>query len=480
MLNTTLGIKVILTESKERKGVKLCKWDKAQACVLVISAFVLLLLTALGVVTVLPSLTTTVNSWFDGNHWIASYSVFLFGWGVSLFLKLLSDRFQFEQWKYVFLLAFSLLGSVLVSALTVNTFSPYLMAAALTLAHLSWWSWRKEFNESKTFNTKLSDTVNSLEGSLSTLDNKILEATSSLSQIDTTVNTLDQVINNMPNESAFKAASEIYGVTFKVATDLKNSLPILSKSVKNLGSDRKKTKEALEKSDSEARDAINSTLESFCAIAEAWTQTTASFFEANIMLVEKSTDLDKSSAHNQEAFERGSCFFLVTLRWRICHLFVRVCYLFLRMSATLMNLDVVAKKLKPLLLPVGVFAKYDAISVPGAPSAFESKNVVLINNVADIANTFKSYGDIQKNSISAYFDSQKGCGSVISLPIPMTWSHGGYFGVVNVYRPESGGVKNEHLFYQLCTPILYLLSDLLSYKLRLSSLSKDLEVFVDE
>ncbi|MBW8184061.1 hypothetical protein [Shewanella nanhaiensis] len=471
---------MILTESKERKGVKLCKWDKAQACVLVISAFVLLLLTALGVVTVLPSLTTTVNSWFDGNHWIASYSVFLFGWGVSLFLKLLSDRFQFEQWKYVFLLAFSLLGSVLVSALTVNTFSPYLMAAALTLAHLSWWSWRKEFNESKTFNTKLSDTVNSLEGSLSTLDNKILEATSSLSQIDTTVNTLDQVINNMPNESAFKAASEIYGVTFKVATDLKNSLPILSKSVKNLGSDRKKTKEALEKSDSEARDAINSTLESFCAIAEAWTQTTASFFEANIMLVEKSTDLDKSSAHNQEAFERGSCFFpsnaslenLSSICESVLSVFTDVGYFDESRRGS--------KKLKPLLLPVGVFAKYDAISVPGAPSAFESKNVVLINNVADIANTFKSYGDIQKNSISAYFDSQKGCGSVISLPIPMTWSHGGYFGVVNVYRPESGGVKNEHLFYQLCTPILYLLSDLLSYKLRLSSLSKDLEVFVDE
>lgn len=442
--------------------------DWVQIIALIISSIVFALSTTIGKLTVLPTLSSTLALLFNSNYWIQTYSTFLLGWAVSLGLKVFSERFEFEHWRYVFLLAFSLLGSVLVSALTIDMFSPYLTASALTLSHLSWWSWKKEFRESKEFNDKLA-------GSVTTLDNKILKAANDLTEIDSTVSTLHEVLNKMPNDSAFRAAARNYGVVSQIVTDFRSAVPVLSSKVNKVKSsaDKESVLSEIATHDQEAISTINRVLESFCAIAEAWTHTSASYFEANVMLIEDTSELDTSIEHNQTAFDRGAFFFpanatlenLPTICQRVLSVFTEVGYFDQSRRKK--------KSLKPLLLPVDLFSKYDSISVPGAPSAYENKNVELINDVATIADSFSSYGDMQKKQIRSYFESQKGCGSVVSLPIPVpaVWKKDGeYLGIVNVYRPELGGVKNEHLFHQLCVPILYLLSDLLVFKLSLSSL----------
>lgn len=380
--------------------------------------------------TVLPKISDLIEAELAYKFLlISSLLVFL-----STVVRFITNDSSDKSWRYLAIIAFSIVGSVVVALITSEKSMPGIWALAIGLLHLGYWCWRREHIETSIYQTSIKATTDRLE----------------------------RVANLMPNDIAFK-------VMGKETTAAYGTLSVLSKM--SIFADNVEDKAFIAE---KARDQINKALESMCHIASLWTVSKARLFEANIMFVKSSDDI-QSIDKLEEAFDRGKCFFpdMTSLENMpdMCNKVLHV------VPELAINSEESGNKIdiSPLLLPVGLKSTMHPGAIMGAPEAVESGVAKSIEDVQEIVDGLpRNYVDEQKKKIEEYFDGQNNCGSILSIPLSITHSPDEVLGadenqnatvvvdaVINLYRPEKGLIKSVALFQDFTKPLVLLIGNLL-------------------
>lgn len=316
---------------------------------------------------------------------------------------------------------------------------PGIWALAFGLLHLGYWCWRREHIETSLYQSSIKSTTDRLE----------------------------RIVNIMPNEVAFKVMGQGTATAY-------GTVSILSKM-----SNYAETVEAKAFIAEYAKIQIKKSLDSMCQIASLWTVSKARLFEANIMLVKSSDDIN-SIDKLEEAFERGKYFFpdLTSLE-NMSDMCDKVLYavpdLAINSEKGVHQVDI-----SPLLLPVGLKSKIHPGVIKGAPEAAETGVATSIDDVQRIVDSLPSnYVDYQKRKIEEYFKGQDNCGSILSVPLAIIHSpdeelddvekHSDFVevdAVINLYRPEKGLIKSTELFQDFTRPLVLLIANLLYLYMR--------------
>jgi|GEM_PF-2170552 len=353
---------------------------------------------------------------------------------ISTVVRFITNDSSDKSWRYLAIIAFSIVGSVVVALITSEKSMPGIWALAIGLFHLGYWCWRREHIETSLYQ----------------------------SSIKATTERLDRVVNQMPNEIAFK-------VMGKETTAAYGTLSVISKM--SIFADNVEDKAFIAE---KARDQINKALESMCHIASLWTVSKARLFEANIMFVKSSDDI-RGIDKLEEAFERGKYFFPdMTSLGNMSDMCNKVLHVVPELA---INSEESGKKIdiSPLLLPVGLKSTIHPGVIMGAPEAVETGVAKSIEDVQEIVDGLPgNYVDVRKKKIEEYFEGQSNCGSILSIPLSIIHSPdedlGGDEGldttvtvdaVINLYRPEKGLIKSVALFQDFTKPLVLLMGNLL-------------------
>lgn len=353
---------------------------------------------------------------------------------ISSVVRFITNDSSDNSWRYLAIVAFSIVGSVVVALITSEKTMPGIWALALGLLHLGYWCWRREHIETSIYQTS----------------------------IKTTTERLDRVVNLMPNEIAFK-------VMGKETTAAYGTLSVLSKM--SIFADKIEDKAFIAEI---ARDQIKKALKSMCHIASLWTVSEARLFEANIMLVKSSGEI-KELDNLDKAFERGKYFFPdMTSLDNMPDMCEKVLHVVPELAIS--NEDSEDKvDISPLLLPVGIKSTIHPGIIKGAPEAAETGLIRSIENVHSIIDGLpNNYVDEQKRKIEEYFEGQDKCGSILSIPLAIFHSPDKELvgdenqnstvtvdAVINLYRPEKGLIKSVALFQDFTKPLVLLIGNLL-------------------
>lgn len=346
-----------------------------------------------------------------------------------------------KSWRYMAIVAFSIVGSVVVALFTSeDSFElPHIWALAIALMHFGYWCWHREHIETSQYQSAIKSTTESLE----------------------------RLVNTMPNEIAFK-------VMGKDTSSIFGTLSMLSK-MSQLASGKDNNAFIADKS----KDQIKKALESMCQIASLWTVSKARLFEANIMLVKSSNEAHKIPDAKQ-AFERGKYFFpdLTTLN-NVSDMCGKVLYTLPELAIN-NEKDIEKVSIEPLMLPVELLSKTHPGTIKGAPESVETGITTSIEDINEIVtNLPANYVDKQKQQIEAYFDKQVNCGSILSVPLAIVYSpeeeeirrdeendeqvtnNVTVDAVINLYRPEKGLIKSPELFQEFTRPLVLMIANLL-------------------
>lgn len=353
---------------------------------------------------------------------------------ISSVVRFITNDSSDNSWRYLAIVAFSIVGSVVVALITSEKTMPGIWALALGLLHLGYWCWRREHIETSIYQTS----------------------------IKTTTERLDRVVNLMPNEIAFK-------VMGKETTAAYGTLSVLSKM--SIFAEKIEDKAFIAET---ARDQIKKALKSMCHIASLWTVSEARLFEANIMLVKSSGEI-KELDNLDKAFERGKYFFPdMTSLDNMPNMCEKVLHVVPELAIS--NEDSEDKvDISPLLLPVGIKSTIHPGIIKGAPEAAETGLIRSIENVHSIIDGLpNNYVDEQKRKIEEYFEGQDKCGSILSIPLAIFHSPDKDLvgdenqnstvtvdAVINLYRPEKGLIKSVALFQDFTKPLVLLIGNLL-------------------
>lgn len=342
---------------------------------------------------------------------------------VSVALRVYAAKSDSKSWRYMAIIAFSLVGSVGVSIFTANenTNLPILIALAVSLCHFGYWAWKRELIETSTYQDKM----------------------------ETTTDKLAEILNIMPDKMAFKkmaeATKEIYEET--------NRLLILDENAE--------TADHYKEIRSDAKEWLGKAILWMCEISSLWTVTHAKLFEGNIMVAVPS-DKIKDIPNAKEAFERGKHFFpdITTLN-NISESCERVLYILTDLAVNTDPSEEVS--VSPLLLPVNIRSENHPGSIRGAPRAIERCYVDVVKNIGELIDDLPpNYVGRQRDEIKQYFNRQFKCGSIISIPIAYKDSEGiEVNAVINLYRPEEGIIKSPELYEYFTEPLVLLITQLL-------------------
>lgn len=350
--------------------------------------------------------------------------IFIF---VSTIIRHTTKSSDNKSWRYLAIIAFSILGSVVVSLLTLSKPSeaPFIWALTILLFHLGYWCWKREHIETSKYQEDIQSSTLRLE----------------------------KIINTMPSELAFKVMGKNTSDIFE------KYLMLYDMSTKTNEAEDKKFIKA------EAKKQLQIALRSMCQIASLWATSRPRLFEANIMLVKDSKNVDEIP-NVQDAFNRGKYFFpdLTTLK-TISNSCEKCLYVIpeLAINDEKQNIPV---NVKPLLLPIGIKSEIYPGTIKGAPEAVEKGAIVSINDVNDIVcNLPANYVEKQKQEIQSYFDAQTNCGSILSIPLLCEYGNESNNiqsdAVINLYRPEKGLIKSPILFQDLTKPLVLMIANLL-------------------
>lgn len=380
--------------------------------------------------TVLPKISDLIEAEFAYKFLlISSLLVFL-----STVVRFITNDSSDKSWRYLAIVAFSIVGSVVVALITSDKSMPGIWALAIGLLHLGYWCWRREHIETSIYQTS----------------------------IKTTTERLDRVVNLMPNEIAFK-------VMGKETTAAYGTLSVISRM--STFADELDDKAFIAEN---ARDQIKKALKSMCQIASLWTVSQARLFEANIMFVKSSGDIMELD-NLDEAFDRGKYFFPdLTSLDNMQDMCDKVLYVVPELAIS--NEESDSKiDISPLILPVELKSTTHPGVIKGAPRAAETGFSQSIEDVQEIIDGLpNNYVDERKKKIEEYFEKQSNCGSILSIPLAITHSPDEDLGaderqsttvtvdaVINLYRPEKGLIKSVALFQDFTKPLVLLIGNLL-------------------
>jgi hypothetical protein len=342
---------------------------------------------------------------------------------ISILFRNNTENSEDKSWRYIAILAFSLVGSVGVSIITSESVwdSTMLLALSVSLSHMGYWSWKREHVETSDYQEGIKETTKKLE----------------------------EILNTMPDRGAFKImadeTSSIYAMT--------NAITILAENATTVD----KHDEIV----SIAKLQLKNALKAMCDISSLWTISEAKLFEANIMISISSDDIQSIPLY-EEAFNNGRHFFpdLTSLK-NISDSCESVLYVLTDIATNSKDGDEV--DVKPLMLPVHIKSENHPGSIWGAPKAIETKFVSVIKEIDEvISNLPPNYVGNQLERIKEYFHRQVNCGSIISIPFTYEVNQSTTVdAVVNLYRPEEGVIKSPELFASFTKPLVVLISQLL-------------------
>ncbi|MCC2608015.1 hypothetical protein [Planctobacterium marinum] len=346
---------------------------------------------------------------------------------LSTVLRHATNNSKDKSWRYMAVMAFSIVGSVIVALITSNQPSdmPFIWALAFSLVHMGYWCWKREHIETSNYQTRIRETTTRL----------------------------DKILNTMPKDEAFTAMGVGTATTFGM-------LSVITDMAREAQSDDEKRLVA-----ESAREQIKKALASMCRIASLWTISNARLFEANIMVVTSAEDA-VNIPDAGDAFERGRYFFPDPCTLETLNLGCAKC-LYLLPELAINSKDGGEVLLQPIMLPVELTSETHPGVIKGAPEAIETGRVVSIHDVKEIIDNLPAnYVARQKEAIQSYYDSQENCGSILSVPLEISsgpLKNKGQIvdAVINLYRPEDGLIKSPELFQEFTRPLVLMIANLL-------------------
>ena len=123
---------------------------------------------------------------------------------LSLILRFSTQHKDQDSWRYLSIVTFSLVGSVVVALITAENRlqMPAIWALAISLFHVGYWSWRREHNERVNYETKMENMTTDLTN----------------------------YVNTMPKEDAFR----LLGETTKAKFNFLYTLDLMAKQVNSI------------------------------------------------------------------------------------------------------------------------------------------------------------------------------------------------------------------------------------------------------
>lgn len=391
-----------------------------------------------------PELSEKLNQFYNLALISKTWSIFIWGWLTSILLKVILRRLKGQYWGYWSILSFSIFGSVVVSVLTVEDGfnSPYLIAFGMTLAHLGFWTWSKENKEKQQFNKELRESVDKVKS----------------------------ILDIMPDVEAFDYSADGYIAARRtIALLYQYALPKLHKKTPLIS-------EELTELINICESGIINILIMISSICRAWTKERSQYFESNIMLLRTITEVEQEDKQLQDcSFKNGKVFFKDGIK-SAKEASEEYCSGFLMVDTPLCHHTRYRDfKVEPKLLPIRQRdAKKDTETIPGAPEACEHAEPVMILDCSKFGDPLKTFKRKQKIGMIDNLYSRGRFDSIISLPIPYPkgiceqlhiekplYIDRKCMGTINLYRHEKGGVKDVHLLYNFCMPLLHIAADLL-------------------
>lgn len=402
----------------------------------------------LGIIFIFISLVNfaTYTSWLPVS-WPADFEdtikyndlvVFNVALGVALFVSLLmrfiTQNKNQDSWRYISIVTFSLVGSVVVALITADNWleMPVICALAISLFHVGYWSWRREHNERVDYETKMENMTTDLTN----------------------------YVNTMPKEDAFR----LLGETTKAKFNFLYTLDLMAKQVDS-------TEQQLKIAEY-AKEQFKTGLQALCQIASLWTISKTRIYEGNVMVAIPSSDAPNAPDAIQ-AFENGKYFFHdMTSLDTVEHCCEQVLYVVPQLTISIRSNNTVPNPTEPFMLPVGLKSTIHPGSIKGAPECVERNEVVSID-IKEIESTLPdNYVGERLKAIKDYYKKQNDWQSVLCIPLHIKglkntaddFNNGvnpPANGVINLYRSEKGSVKSPELFYELTAPLVQLLENLL-------------------
>ena len=404
---------------------------------------------------------------------IKTIGVVALGLIASLFIKLKLGNKVSQYWGLASVLCFSLLGSFFGAVFSSNSYSPFLTGIGISLGHVACWAWRNESRARSTLDKKLLSAVSKIESSstyiheyVDTLVKSSDKLDSKITTLTTTTDTLKDALKSMPDKNVYEV----------IYTQVHSTRPFLVKLYQEIWP-HMHNNSVPPKSSIDYISNINASLSillrSLCVIAKGWTLKATDHFASNIFLY-KSAEKKLWSHLEEEGFSNGECFFLDGTKLEYLSVYCKG-VLYTDTSISSIDQDNEEKKIlaQPLLLPIGIKSTVNSIIVPGAPEAFEKNKPCCISNIIEISNVYKHYSDDRQKQMRQHFKERYPYETIVSLPIPLASSivppddnrkEYDVIGVVNLYSENKGGVKDINALYQLCSPLLHYISDLLCYR----------------
>lgn len=353
---------------------------------------------------------------------------------LSLILRFSTQHKDQDSWRYLSIVTFSLVGSVVVALITAENRlqMPAIWALAISLFHVGYWSWRREHNERVNYETKMENMTTDLTN----------------------------YVNTMPKEDAFR----LLGETTKAKFNFLYTLDLMAKQVNSI--------EQQEKLAEYAKEEFKKGLQALCQIASLWTISKTRIYEGNVMVALPSSDAP-NAPNAREAFENGKYFFhdMTTLD-TVEHCCKQVLYIVPQLTTSISSNNSQPTPTEPFMLPVGLKSEIHPGSIKGAPECVEKNEVVSID-INEIENSLPdNYVGQRLNEIKEYYKLQTDWQSVLCIPLHIKglkntaddFTNGvnpPANGVINLYRSEKGSVKSPELFYELTAPLVQLLENLL-------------------
>lgn len=342
---------------------------------------------------------------------------------MSVLLRAYTEKGEDKSWRYMAIIAFSLVGSVGVSAITSENIkdSPILIALAVSLCHFGYWAWKREHAETTAYQDSMKETTDKLE----------------------------EILNTMPDRDAFRIMAENTSSIYERT----NVLSIMAENASS-----QKEYEVIKKG---AKEQLGIAIRSMCHISSLWTVSDAKLFEGNIMVAVSADKVD-SIPNVAEAFEHGKHFFPdITTLANIADSCNRVLYVLTDLAVNTTTQKMVG--ISPLLLPVNIKSENHPGSIGGAPRAVENGHVDVVKDIDELLSSLPpNFIGKQKEGISDYFERQVNCGSIISIPFAFKENEEGVVdAVVNLYRPEDGMIKSPILYEYFTRPLVTLIAQLL-------------------
>jgi hypothetical protein len=370
--------------------------------------------------------------------------------------------------KFLSIISFSLIGSLLVASATNSELSHVFFSMAIVSAHFGGWTLLLEVEDKNNFNEQLTENIKLLGKANEKLDTK-------LHKLEKTLDELDFTINKMPNKGAFKSASKAYLIARPtVISYYKDILTLIS-------SDEPLTNSRIQNLLKTTDVCLEGVLENLREIVESSSSQNTPFKSANIMLLRKASD-EALIKNYKNAFKNGRILFPDNSTLEELETFCdAVLCLEFEAIDKLTNHPIIKnkharsyiKKKEELLLPVGIHSNYDSsMSIMGAPECCQRNHAVCVPDVAKIADNLE-YSVLHKQRINDYY-KERPFHSIVSLPLPKTaeseqFNINNCIGVVDIYGSNPDRIKDLDVLYHLTVPLLHLTSDILKCKSELLS-----------